>query len=177
MKSVLYVLFLFLLSGCSNQKTIDFYYGQFKLFFTPGFLAGATIFSADIDDLTIKTASGSVISGQILSNRLEGLPSEFDFRQYPKYILRIEPLTDLADGLAQTFVNTSGLLDDEYGLKNLEIWQSKDVIIYSLCSNKNTGCWAFIVKDTVKDHIFSVHTTDIHQMEFKKILTDNLHVD
>ena len=168
--------FLLLLTGCSDKKNIDLYYdGIFKLSFAHDFLSGATIFSASQGGLSIKTDSGAMVLGQIISSILDDFPGEFDFRKYPKYALKIEPLTNLNNDLAERFEGISYALNHSYDLKNSEMWETEGTTTYSLCSN--TECVAYIVKNTIGDRIFSIYTTDIGKTMFKRILRQNLYVE
>jgi len=178
MKQLTTIIFLFLLTGCSSANaanTTIFFSGDFKLILPSTMFADATIFTANPRSISLKIGGDAFFSGQVVDNDFEKLPSDFDIREYPKHILNIDTEDKLSLDQEDSFERSWKALDSQYGLENLSIKKIGDVTIYSLCSN--VDCLAFIVKDSLKDHILSVYSGGIKATEFKKLVEEYLHVE
>jgi hypothetical protein len=170
MKTLLLIVAFTLLVGCAPQAhspTVLVYSHEFQIPLSHHLVSGAKVFNWD--ELGVKTAAGKVFAGQIVSNEKEKLPEGFDIRQYPEYLLKIKPTTNLDDATAKLFDNSASELDYSYGLKSLETKQIEDRTIYSLC--KKDDCLAMMVKASVTEHILYVHTEGIGRTEFVEILS------
>lgn len=173
MKIFFSIILAFLLIGCSaHRATTLSYSSDFKLTLPNSFFAGATVFSSD--ELSVKTDKGILFSGKIISNESDSIPENLDIRDYPKYILKIKPLSDENDAYSKIFNNSSSEIDHVFGLENTVITKKGNWIIYSLC--KDNKCLAYIVKNIFQGHILTVNGLGINSTEFIKLINGALHV-
>ena len=165
MKTLFYMLFVFL-AGCSTNKPVTFSFGSdFKLTFPAEQIAGSTIFYSD--ELSIKTDKGAVFSGRVLSREDDALPENFEMGDYPKYILKIKPIGE-AQPYYDKFIQSSNEIDHVYGLENTTIDESENWTIYSLCRDR--ACLAFVVKMYVEEYILTVHAANVDGQEFLRMI-------
>lgn len=172
------LVFLFLLAGHSSvnaANTTLFFSGDFKLILPSAMFANATVLTAGPRSITLSVGEEGYLAGQVIDNAFEKLPDSFDIREYPKHILNIDTEDKLSPDQADIFERSWKTLDYQYGLKNLSVKKIGNVTIYSLCSN--VDCLAFIVKNSLKDHILSVYSGGIKATKFKKIVEEYLHVE
>lgn len=172
------LIFLFLLAGHSSvnaANTTIFFSSNFKLILPSTMFADATIFTAEPRSVSLKIGEDAFFSGQVIDNDFEKLPSNFDIREYPKHTLNIDTEDKLSPDQEDLFERSWKTLDYQYGLENLSVKKIDDVTIYSLCSN--VDCLAFIVKDSLKDHILSMYSGGIKATKFKKLVEEYLHVE
>lgn len=169
----IFIIIAFLLMGCSaNRNTTLSYSSDFKLTLPNSYFTGATVFYSD--ELSVKTDKGILFSGKIISNKSESIPESLDIRDYPKYILKIKPLSDEGGAYSKIFNNSSSEIDYVYGLENTLITNKGDFIIYSLC--KDNKCLAYIVKNIFKDHILSVNGVGLNSAEFLNLINRAIYV-
>ncbi|WNO60098.1 hypothetical protein [Rheinheimera sp. MMS21-TC3] len=94
MKTYITGILAVLLSACSaNADTTLSFGADFKLTLRQSLMDGATMFSSD--ELSVKTANNQLISGRLLSVDSENLPQSLNIQQYPDYLLKRTPLTNL----------------------------------------------------------------------------------
>ena len=167
MKKIIHFFLVYLLIGCSNQSfTVISYSGEFELKLPTNIFNGATVFSTD--ELSLKTSSGKLISGLVITGELESLPEDFNMHDYPEYIFNRKPTYSLSTEIAQKFLASTDEIKYSYGLDNLEMQSNNELKIYKLC--KKDRCLAYIVKTHVKDHILSLHAEGMKNDEFNKLI-------
>ena len=167
MNRIVLLALLGFLSACtSKQTTVISYSGAFELTLPTSIFSDATIFSAD--ELSLKTSDKKLISGLIINPELESLPKDFVLADYPQYILNLKPIKTLSNDLAEKFTNSAEEVNAIYGLDNVVIKKTDDVTTYSLC--KENRCLAYVIKSEIKDHLLSLHTQNVSQEEFNKLL-------
>lgn len=166
MKKFLLILTLITITSCAQTSTTVFSYsGDFKLVLPISRLAGATVFS--IDELSIKTAEGHLISGSVISAESEDLKDSFDIFNYPDYILKLKP----SEGeYSEIFDRSSEEIDFSYDLSSLEVLDMTDRKIYHLC--KEDRCLAYVVKAVVVDHVLTLHSVGLNREEFVSLLKE-----
>lgn len=162
-----------LLSACSvNADTTLSFGADFKLTLRQSLMTGATVFSSD--ELSVKTANNQLLSGKLLSVDSEKLPQSFNIQQYPDYLLKRTPLTNLPPETAKLFENSSEEVNYRYDLSALEIQDIQSGKLYSLC--KETSCLAFVVKTANTDFILTVHSMGMSKTEFTDLIKGGLDV-
>src|SRR5690554_5009691 len=88
-KKLLAILLFPFIASCTENTVVTLSYsGIFKISLPSEQLAGGTIFYSD--ELSVKSDEGKLLSGKVISVESEGLPEEFDIRQYPEYLLGIK---------------------------------------------------------------------------------------
>lgn len=168
MKIILVAGFTFFLYACAHTpSTILSFSSEFKLSLPSSFVAGGTIFS--VGGLSAKSNTGELISGQIISIESEGLPSDFDVRDYPDYLLKIKKIHSES---SEVFEKSSGEVDYVYDLESLQILEEGGLKMYTLCKDEN--CLAFVVKNEFGDHIFSVNSRGISREYLVKVIKGDL---
>lgn len=85
------------------------------------------------DELSVKTASGQLFSGKVLSAEFEQLPVDFDMQLYPQYVLKIKAVSGLSTLNAQLFSNTADEINHSLDLSNVSTEQLQGATLYSLC--------------------------------------------
>jgi len=178
MKQLSTIIFLCLLAASSSinaATTTLFFSGDFKLMLPSTMFADATVLTAGPRSISLSVGQGGYLGGQIIDGATEKLPEEFDIREYPKYLFKTGAKGNLKKELADSLNESSKGLDYQYGFENLSINKIDGATIYSVCSS--TECLAFVVKDFLEDHIFSVYSSGIKATELQKILEESLHVD
>ena len=165
----------FILSGilvaCSTQAdtTLSFS-ADFKIDLPPSVIAGATVFAAD--ELSVKTASGQLFSGKVLSAKTEQLPADFDMHLYPQYVLKLKAVSHLSPHNTQLFSNTADEINYSFDLSDISIEQLQGWTLYSVCKAKR--CLAYVVKHNVSEYILTVHANGISKAEFTGLVKEGL---
>ncbi|MEH8018404.1 hypothetical protein MN202_14275 [Rheinheimera muenzenbergensis] len=166
----------FILSGilvaCSTQAdtTLSFS-ADFKIDLPPSVIAGATVFAAD--ELSVKTASGQLFSGKVLSAESEQLPADVDMRLYPQYVLKLKAVSGLSPQNTQLFSHTADEISDSFDLSDVSTEQLQGWTLYSLC--KAQRCLAYVVKHNVSEYILTVHANGMSKTEFTGLVKAGLH--
>jgi hypothetical protein len=94
----------------------------------------------------------------------DNLSPTFDMRQYPEILLGISD-TELKDAeLNRLFTNSRNELAYVYDMNTLKVQDKDGVVYYSIC--KDLSCLAYIVKKSITDHIFTIHTTGYDRKRF-----------
>ncbi len=166
---ILYLLTLFMIfTGCAhNSPTILSFSSEFKVSLPSSFFSGGTIFS--IDELSVKSIKGELISGGVISADSEGLPSGFNMVDYPSYLLKIKTPDD---NLLEAFKNSTGEIDYTYNISSLKVDESLNFKIYSLC--KNNSCLAYSVKKGFQEHILVIHSRGLSRDKFVTLIKGDL---
>jgi|SRR5690554_288342 len=151
-----------LLTGCATSQTTISYSGEFNLQVPTKLLSGSTVFTAD--GLSVGWPEGNLISGIVITKELESLPSNFDLKDYPKYLFNIKNTDNLDIKTANVFKNSTIEIDHSFGVENLTIRSKFGTEIYSAC--KDEKCVAFIIKSNVTDHLLSLYSQGITEKEF-----------
>jgi hypothetical protein len=174
MKIILSVISLLIfLPSCTTSTLTAFSFGSvFKLSVPADKLQGSTVFYSD--ELSIKLNNGKLISGMVISNESENLPSEFDIRKYPDYIFGVRKIKDQNTELYRLFLNSKNEIAHTYDLNDLQIQDIDGVRFYSSC--RELMCLAFIVKNSFKNHIFTVHSNGYDRSAFNRILQGEVNV-
>tara|TARA_R100000388_G_C7152276_1_gene115109 strand:+ start:40 stop:549 length:510 start_codon:yes stop_codon:yes gene_type:complete len=154
-----------LLTGCATSQTTISYSGEFNLQVPTKLLSGSTVFTAD--GLSVGWPEGNLISGIVITKELESLPSDFDLKDYPKYLFNIKNKKDLDKKTANVIKNSANEIDHSFGIENLTIKSKFDTKVYSAC--KGRKCIAFIIKDNVTDHILSLYSQGITEKELNSL--------
>ncbi len=166
MKKILLILISFLITSCANTSTTIFSYsGGFKLVLPTSVMAGATVFS--LEELSLKTVEGHLISGGVISAESEHFRKSFDISNYPDYILKIKPPES---EYVEIFNKSSDEIDFSYNLDSLEVLDLTDRKIYHLC--KADSCLAYVVKAKVVDHILTLHSVGLTREKFVSLLKE-----
>lgn len=165
----------FILSGilvaCGAQADTTLSFGaDFKIALPQPVFAGATVFAAD--ELAVKTASGQLFSGKVLSAETEQLPADFDMQLYPQYVLKIKTISGLSTQHAQLFNNTADEINYSFDLSDVSTEQLQGWTLYSVC--KAQRCLAYVVKHNVSEYILTVHANDISKAEFTGLVKAGL---
>lgn len=161
------------LAACSPDKKTTFSYsGIFKISYAHSWLANSTVFSAD--GLSLKTQEGNSISGLIISNQNDDLPSDFDMRSYPKIILGLQEYLGSNVEVGEKFANTKSTFNEAYDLSSLEVQNKDGVTRYSAC--KVNSCFGFVVKNSFSEHILIIYSDGFDKGEFLKILNGAVYV-
>ncbi|KPQ30625.1 MAG: hypothetical protein HLUCCX14_00725 [Marinobacter excellens HL-55] len=150
-----------LLTGCATSQTTISYSGDFNLQVPTKLLSGSTVFTAD--GLSVGWPEGNLISGIVITKELESLPSDFDLKDYPKYLFNIKNKNDLDKKTANVLKSSTIEIDHSFGIDNLTIKSKFDTDIYSAC--KDEKCIAFIIKNNVTDHLLSLYSQGITEEE------------
>lgn len=166
MKLLIVMSIVFAISSCSSNEVITMSYSVvFKLRLPASYFSEGTIFYSD--ELALKTSSDKLISGMVISNETEGLPAEFDIRDYPPYILGIKE-AGFSPSVNESFEKSSRQLDSLYGLSNLTVEGIEGNTFYTLC--KGDSCLAYIVKNSFVEHIFTVSAIGYEYESFNRLL-------
>lgn len=172
MKILLIILIIpFIISCAVNTTTTLSYSGIFKLSLPIDQLAGGTVFYSD--ELSVKSGGGELVSGKIISVDSEGLPEDFDIRQYPEYLLGIDKVENTA--IDKLFRDSRKEIDLVYSLASLRVNRESGHTTFSLC--KADVCLAFIVKNDFDGHILTLHAKGLDQSEFIELLEGAVHVN
>jgi hypothetical protein len=148
------------------------YSAVFNVTIRSGELPGSTIFYSE--ELSIKSTSGKLISGKIISCESENLPVDFDIRNYPGYIFGLVEAENISPDLVRLFKNTRNEIDYVYGVDNLSVKRNKGVSYYSLCND--LMCLAYIVKESYKDHIFTLNVNGFDADNFNEFIQGEINV-
>lgn len=165
----------FILSGtliaCTTQADTTLSFGaDFKIVLPSPVFAGATVFAAD--ELSVKTASGQLFSGKVLSAESEQLPADFDMQLYPQYVLKIKTVSGLSAQNAQLFSNTADEINYSFDLSNVSTEELQGAMLYSLC--KAQRCLAYVVKHHSTEYILTVHASGMSKAEFTGLVKAGL---
>ena len=172
MKILLTILIIpFIISCAANTTTTLSFSGIFKISLPLDQLEGGTIFYSD--ELSVKSADGKLISGKVISIESEGLPKDFDIRQYPEYLLGIDKVENTA--IDKLFRDSRKEIDFVYSLASLRVNRESEHTMFSVC--KADACLAFIVKNDFDGHILTLHAKGLDQSEFIELLEGAVHVN
>jgi hypothetical protein len=167
MRKVIFLAVLGILAGCSAKpSTVISYSDAFNLSLPTSTLSEATFFSAD--GLSVGWSDQKLISGLIVTRELESLPSNFDLKDYPRYLLKLKDTSGLSPEVAEIFNNSANEFDYSFGLENVTERTTDSLKIYSAC--REDRCTAFVLKEGVNDHILSMYTQKISEQEFNDLL-------
>tara|TARA_R110002126_G_scaffold43475_7_gene124531 strand:- start:844 stop:1389 length:546 start_codon:yes stop_codon:yes gene_type:complete len=162
------------LTACAAEvKTTLSFSADYKIAVSQSFLAEATVFATD--ELAVKSASGQMFAGKVLSADSEQLPADFDFTLYPDYLLKLKPVAGLNSELSTIFENSAAEIEYSYGLANIKVEQQQGWTLYSLC--KDLRCLAFVVKDHNAEYILSVHAQGMSRADFTGLIKGGLYVE
>jgi hypothetical protein len=171
MKKLSVLMLLGSLTACAAQATTTLSFGaDFKIALPPSVFVGATVFAAD--ELSVKTASGQLFSGKVLSAESEQLPTDFDMQLYPQYVLKIKTVSGLSTQNAQLFSNTADEINYSFDLADVSTEQLQGWTLYSLC--KAQRCLAYAVKHHTTEYILTVHANGISKTEFTDLVKAGL---
>lgn len=174
MKKLLAILLFPFIASCTENTVVTLSYsGIFKISLPSEQLAGGTIFYSD--ELSVKSDEGKLLSGKVISVESEGLPEEFDIRQYPEYLLGIKIMDNENSELSKLFRNSREEINAVYGVESLKVDRNTAHTTFNVC--KSDACLAFVVKNSFKDHIFTVHADGYNQSEFIEILKGVVYVN
>ena len=162
---LLFIVFISLaFSGCVHAPATTLSFSsEFKLIFPSTFLAGGTIFS--IEELSVKSSEGELVSGGVLSVESEGLPAEFNITEYPIYLLGLK---EPGEKYSQFFKDSTAEVDYTYGISSLEVERSSSLTIYSLC--KEISCLAYSVKKGFSEHILMLHSRGLSREKLVNLI-------
>ncbi|SNY46043.1 hypothetical protein SAMN06297280_1025 [Arsukibacterium tuosuense] len=173
-KSLAVLALLTSLPACTAEaKTTLSFSADYKIAIPQSFLADATVFATD--ELAVKSASGQLFAGKVLSADSEQLPADFDFSLYPDYLLKLKAVAGLSSELRAVFENSAAEIDYSYGLANIEVEQQEGWKLFSLC--KEQRCLAYVMKDDNVEYILSVHAQGMSRADFTGLIKGGLHVE
>ncbi|MGP9799590.1 hypothetical protein [Rheinheimera sp. NSM] len=159
------------LAACAAQATTTLSFSaDFKIALPPSVFAGATVFAAD--GLSVKTASGQLFSGKVLSAESEQLPADFDMQLYPQYVLKLKAVSGLNAQNALLFSNTAEEINYSFDLSDVSTEQLQGWTLYSLC--KTQRCLAYVVKYKASEYILTVHANGMSKTEFTGLVKAGL---
>lgn len=144
----------------------------FKLVINSADLSGSTVFYSD--ELSYKTSDGRLFSAVALTGGFEGLPSNFDMREYPKILFGITKSHNQPSE-NKLLDNTHRLFKTTYDLEDVYVIEENGVIYYSACG-KN-GCQAYVVEKTFSEQVFSIRSSISNHKEFHNYLKEKVHVE
>ncbi|GAB2916995.1 hypothetical protein [Rheinheimera gaetbuli] len=174
MKKLSVLMLIGSLTACAAQATTTLSFSaDFKIALPSSVFAGATVFVAD--ELSVKTASGQLFSGKVLSAESEQLPAGFDMQLYPQYVLKLKAVSGLSSQNTQLFSNTADEINYSFNLSDVSTEQLQGWTLYSLC--KAQRCLAYVVKHKASEYILTVHANGMSKMEFTGLVKGGLYVE
>ncbi|MBC6907082.1 hypothetical protein DWB84_16685 [Saccharophagus sp. K07] len=174
MKKILTILIFPFIVSCAGNTAVTLSYSSiFKISLPSDQLAGGTIFYSD--ELSVKSGGGKLVSGKVISVESEGLPEDFDIRQYPEYLLGIKKVEGEGAEIEELFRDSREEINTVYKMNSLIVDRQTAHTTFNVC--KADACLAFIVKNDFQGHIFTVHSNGYDQSEFIELLKGVVHVN
>lgn len=167
MKNLYIILTITAMFGCSSNNLTYFSYSpDFKVVISTNDLISAKIYSSD--GVSIKFSDNSSLSGLLITKDIDGLSSNFNIHDYPKYILGVKKLEGLSRKETDLFANSLDEIKYTYHNQAVNRFAGNSKEIYILCSDNL--CLSFIVKLKNKEQILMLSSTNVSQQKFTKIV-------
>lgn len=171
MKKMAYLLFIVLVTGCSsNYFTTMVYSSDFRINLSQEHFKGAYVFSTP--DLSIKTREGKLLSGTVLTPGTDGLPHDFDMRQYPLYLQNSEIRSTLVEAAAAILAATAAEIEHTYGRDALQITTHNQWTSHQIC--KDDRCLTLISMEEQPRQLLNLHSKGFEAIEIIEILKAGL---
>lgn len=158
--------FISMLGCVSNNKTYISYAPDFKLEISTKDLELATVFLAE--GISVRFSDGGYLSGLLITKELESLSSNFDIRDYPKYIFGLKNIAELDENQREIFLNSIENIKHTYGEREAVAYHHGNTVAYTVCANDS--CLSFVVKSENKNQILMVNGVKVSRKYFSEVV-------
>src|SRR5690606_3047957 len=114
-------------------------------------------------DLSIKTRDGKLLSGTVLTPGTDGLPQDFDMRQYPLYLQDNEIRGTLSEAAAAMLAATAAEVKHTYGLDALQTTAHNQWTSHQIC--KDDRCLTLISIEDQPRQLLNLHSKGFEAIE------------